>query len=63
MYKTINIPEEILEELKRLKSAGEIKSIGKFATAAIKKELEKYPKRVARTIDKKLIIKIEVNYE
>ena len=63
MYKTINISEEILMELKKLKNKGEIKSIGNFATSAIKKELEKLPKQVARTTDKKLVIKIEVNYE
>lgn len=63
MYKTINIPEEILMELKKLKKTGEIKSIGNFATSAIKKELEKHPKQVARTIEKNLVIKIEVNYE
>lgn len=63
MYKTINIPEEILEELKRLKSAGEIKSIGTFATEAIKSKLKKTRKNIVTKTDNKLIVKIEVSYE
>lgn len=63
MYKTINIPEELLMELKKLKNTGEIKSIGNFATEAIKNKLKKARKNIVTKTDNKLIVKIEVSYE
>ncbi len=39
-YKTVNVPEELQEELLRLKENGKIKTISEFATKSIKKSIQ-----------------------
>lgn len=60
-YKTVNVPEEVQEQLLKLKKQGKISAISSFAGAAISKAIKDLKAGEACQSNKVITIKVEVS--
>lgn len=60
-YKTVNVPEQLQEQLLKLKKQGKITAISSFASEAIKKAIEELKTGSACKSNKIIAIKLEVS--
>lgn len=60
-YKTVNVPEEVQEQLLKLKKQGKINAISSFAGSAIEKAIKELKAGSACRTNKVITIKLEVS--
>lgn len=60
-YKTVNVPEEVQEQLLKLKKQGKISAISSFAGEAIEKAIKELKAGSACKSNKVITIKVEVS--
>lgn len=60
-YKTVNVPEEVQEQLLKLKKQGKINAISSFAGEAIAKAIKELKAGSACRTNKVITIKLEVS--
>ena len=60
-YKTVNVPEEVQEQLLKLKKQGKINAISSFASEAIAKAINELKAGSACRTNKVITIKLEVS--
>ena len=60
-YKTVNVPEQLQEQLLKLKKQGKITAISSFAGEAIEKAIKELKTGEACTTNKVITMKVEVS--